>query len=189
MSIFLLEKENPITNCYGVIQDKLFCTIAWNFIFIVDYLCFFGLLGFWLEVGKSRRVENNISLHHRSNLEKMKAEVGFETSPLREINWSLPSDSRRMDNKARESQKDSPCKVLSFVVSRRIYGPCLVLTFSFLSCNFFLLSPSFHWSLVRVTAWTKRSFVELREKSAPVFGVKNYGQTDDKLKEQVTRWF
>lgn len=57
-----------------------------------------------MKVDKSLGVENNVFLHHYSSQEKMKIVVSFQTSPLREINWSLPSDSQRMVNKARESQ-------------------------------------------------------------------------------------
>lgn len=136
-------KEKPNRK---LVQSNSSQTILHNSLKICFYcglFAFLKLLKFLLEVGKSGRVENNVFLHHCSNLEKMKVEVRFKTLLLREKNWSLPSDSRRMANKAREIQKDSPCKVSSFVVSRRIYGPCLVLTFSFLSCNFFLLFPSF----------------------------------------------
>lgn len=83
-----------------------------------------------MEVDRSLGVEHSIFLHCCINLEKKKVEVRFRTSPLREINWPLPSDSRRMASKVRESHKDSPCKD-SFVVSKTIYGPCLVLTFFF----------------------------------------------------------
>lgn len=152
----------------------------------MDYLHFYSLLRFWVKVNESLGVENNIFLYHCSNQEKMKVEVQFKTSPLGEINWPLPSDSRRMDNKARESQKVSPCKDSSFSGFRRIYGSVCCQCFLF----WVVTSPCYLQTFIkvcfRVTAWTKRSFVELREKPA-LFGAKNYRHTKGGLRKQVTR--
>lgn len=58
-----------------------------------------------MEVEESLGVEKNIFLEHCIDLESVKLEVRFKTSPVREMNWPLPSDSRRMDNKGREPER------------------------------------------------------------------------------------